>query len=403
MNFNEEIQLLMKEWEMENIVLPEIFVEKNIMEQIPAYLTKNDFKNVVLAVDDNTWQATGDRLATLLTDGGIEVKVVRLHETEHQQVIADEKTLVQLLIETEQNTDLIIAVGSGTIHDIVRFAGFKMNIPFLSVPTAASVDGFTSKGAPLILKGVKQTIQTASPIAVFADLKVLTEAPPELTAAGFGDILGKYTSLLDWKISDWVAEEPYNERAASLTKQSLEQCMENVDKIARHDEAGVEVLIRALIESGIVMLVLDFSRPASGGEHHLSHYWEMDMLDKNLKQHLHGAKVGVTTTIIIDVYKQFANQWQLNELDPKYKQNIEKHWSKIVEEINNLPSPEILQETLRKLGGPDTPQALRITKELVQESLNNAQHLRDRCTGLLLINLHKKDDIPYPIGELSLK
>lgn len=95
----------------------------------------------------------------------------------------------------------MIAVGSGTIHDIVRFAAFQRDLPFISYPTAPSVDGFTSARAPLILYGTKTTIQTKAPSALFADLDLLKAAPQSMVAAGFGDMLGKITSLADWEIS----------------------------------------------------------------------------------------------------------------------------------------------------------------------------------------------------------
>lgn len=208
------------------------------------------------------------------------------------------------------------AVGSGTIHDIVRFVSFKMDIPIIAVPTAASVDGFTSKGAPLIFRGFKNTIQTASPLAVFADINIIKKAPQELTAAGFGDIIGKYTPLLDWKISNLIANEPYNELAAHLTKNSLVACVNHVEEIAAHSELGIKILMQSLIESGLVMLALDFSRPASGSEHHLSHYWEMELLKNDQKQLLHGAKVGVAATIIIDLYEKFFLKYDVTMFQP---------------------------------------------------------------------------------------
>src|SRR5690625_4586681 len=206
-----------------------------------------------------------------------------------------------------------------------------MNIPFVSVPTAASVDGFTSKGAPLIFRGFKETIQTASPIAVFADIDVLKIAPREMTAAGFGDMIGKYTSLLDWKISHLIANEPYNKLAAKSTKKSLEACVKYVHQIADHEDEGLKILMQSLIESGLVMLVLDFSRPASGSEHHLSHYWEMELLKNEEKQLLHGAKVGVASAIIVDLYKQFVANFDINHASSNYIhiEHIRDHWPKM--------------------------------------------------------------------------
>ncbi len=121
-------------------------------------------------------------------------------------VIADEEALIEAMLGIPQNADSIIAVGAGTIHDIARFASYKMAKPFISIPTAPSVDGFNSMGAPVVIKGVKTTYQMHSPIAVFADINVLQKAPKEMIAAGFGDMIGKYTSLADWKFSHLIAK-----------------------------------------------------------------------------------------------------------------------------------------------------------------------------------------------------
>lgn len=395
----EAIKQLINEVEAENIIIPEIVIEKGALQQIPAYLRKQKFAKIVLVVDDNTKIAAGIQLENLLAADENKPTTIEIKPNLHGQVIADEQTLMQLFVEMPNEANVILAVGSGTIHDVVRFVGYKMNIPFISVPTAASVDGFTSKGAPLIFRGFKETIQTASPLAVFADIDVLKAAPREMTASGFGDIVGKYTSLLDWKISNLVANEPYNNLAAKLTRESLEACVRHVHQIAINEDEGLEILTQSLIESGLVMLVLDFSRPASGSEHHLSHYWEMELLKKDEKQLLHGAKVGVALTIIIDLYQQFIADFDIDGVSSDYihMEHFKENWNQIKQMINELPNSDDIRSLLQKVGGPATTEELNIADQLVRNSLNEAHHLRNRCTGLLLINQFKDSDINYPI------
>lgn len=397
----EAIDQLIKEVGAKNITIPEIVIEKGALQQIPSYLLGQKFKKIVLVVDENTKVAAGNVLEKLLVNEGNVLTTIVLKPNVHGQIIADEQTLVQLLVEVPNEADVMLAVGAGTIHDIVRFVGYKMNIPFISVPTAASVDGFTSKGAPLIFRGFKETIQTASPLAVFADINILKQAPREMTAAGFGDIIGKYTSLLDWSISGLVADEPYSNLAADLTRQSLNACVNHVQKIAENEDEGLEILMQSLIESGLVMLVLDFSRPASGSEHHLSHYWEMELLKKDEKQLLHGAKVGVASTIIIDLYKEFSVEFDSNRvsINDVCMGNLTENWKQIKKMINELPNADVVRSLLKKVGGPATPKELNIDDQLIAHSLNEAYHLRDRCTGLLLINRLKKEDITFPTSE----
>lgn len=395
MDIYTDIKRLASQLKISNFSIPEIRVEKNAILHIRELIKRKQWKNIVVVYDQNTYLAAGEKLIKFLMNDFEEVIGININENEHGQVIANEESLVQVFIKTPNDADVLIAVGSGTIHDIVRFAGHKMNIPFISVPTAASVDGFTSKGAPLILRGVKQTIQTAAPIAVFADIDVIKAAPREMAAAGFGDILGKYTSLLDWEISKLVGNEPFHEGAASLTRKALETCVEYVEEISNADEKGITILMNALIESGLVMQILDYSRPASGAEHHLSHYWEMYLLKTNQKQLLHGAKVGVATTMIVELYKKNWKKLLRSERvkHTVYGNGIEQYGEYIFSVIEKLPSPDELKKLLEKVGGPTTVEELGIPQEIVIESLNEAYHLRDRCTGLLLLNQIKETPI----------
>ncbi|WP_254901232.1 sn-glycerol-1-phosphate dehydrogenase [Tuberibacillus sp. Marseille-P3662] len=387
MTISKELHRLANEMTGSGLPLQNIVVDNDAIKELPMLLSRNHWKHVLVVADERTFHAAGNRVCEHLKDEGVHYQTTFLTENVHGQVIADEPTLIELFQCVTNETDVIIAVGSGTIHDIVRFVSYKMDRPFISVPTAASVDGFTSKGAPLILRGMKQTVQTRAPIAVLADLDILSQAPAQMTAAGFGDILGKYTSLLDWKISHLIGGEPYHEKAAVLTKQSLDACVNHVDAIASHDSTGIKILMDALIESGLVMLILNHSRPASGGEHHLSHYWEMDLLKHNQRQLLHGAKVGVATTLISDHYKQMRQQVTPDHFpnDDKGKR-LQQHWQKIAGFIDELPDRDRLQKWLTIVGGPSTTEELGIDHGHVQNSLQEAHHLRDRCTGLFLFN-----------------
>lgn len=399
MQLSADMLTLAEEFGINPDIFPLLQVEAGALASIGDYLNEKGLSKAILIMDAQTRAAAGEQLAALLEKDNIHVQTIELLANHHGQVNADEAALVQVLVETPVDTDVLLAVGAGTIHDITRFCSQKLSIPFVSVPTAASVDGFTSKGAPLILRGVKQTIQTAAPVAVFADLDVLCAAPKPLTAAGFGDILGKFTSLLDWEISATVGGEPYNALAAKMTRHSLDTCIDHVEKIAKADKAGIRILMEALIESGLVMQVLDFSRPASGAEHHLSHYWEMHLLETDKRQLLHGAKVGVACSIITELYKSWIEQFDPSEATGAYASRFVENWEEIRHKIAALPTPEALQYYLYQVGAPASAEEIGIGSQLVQDSLNEAYHLRDRCTGLLLINQFKKEQISYPLQD----
>ncbi|MFZ4452824.1 sn-glycerol-1-phosphate dehydrogenase [Salibacterium aidingense] len=375
-----------------------IEIEKNSLSHIPMFIEEKQYRRVFLIVDHNTKTAAGEMLKELLNTGGIETEFILLPEDQHGQVKADEETVMEVFIQVPSAAECLIAVGSGTIHDITRFVSGKMKIPFISVPTAASVDGFTSMGAPLIIKGTKKTFQVSCPIAVFADIDVLQQAPPALTGAGVGDIAAKFTSLFDWELSRLIGGEPYNSWARYMMEDTLYSVKNHIGRIAKRDEEGIKRLMEGLIQSGLVMMALDYSRPASGAEHHLSHYWEMALLQQEEKQLLHGAKVGVATGIICDLYNYYFKQPHKLQLknEPEWQKRWEENEETIKRQISLLPSSKEITDWLQLFGAPVTTTELGLSDELVKESLNNAHYLRDRCTGLKLIHLSRKQILRYP-------
>ncbi|MFB5661911.1 sn-glycerol-1-phosphate dehydrogenase [Alteribacillus sp. HJP-4] len=395
MNLSEDIVSFMNEWDVSALPIKQIEIENGSITSIVPFIRSQSFQHAIVVVDRQTYRAAGEKVRRLLEKSEYALSIIELEENHLGQVNADEETVMQVFVSMPEEVDVLLAVGAGTIHDIVRFVSSKMKLPFISVPTAASVDGFTSKGAPLILKGVKKTIQTSSPIAVFADLDVLTAAPSPLTAAGFGDMLGKYTSLLDWRISSVIGQEPFSDKACAITSSALQECIDHVEDIAAGTEKGLGVLMEALITSGIVMLILNFSRPASGAEHHLSHYWEMMLLKEDKKQLLHGAKVGAACLLISELYhreKPFLEKEieKVKTCDPQDKEALQSA-------MQQLPKPSQLKLYLEKVGGSVSPGELGIEEKLVQESLFEAIHLRERCTGLWLLNEKKSEALVYPL------
>ncbi|MDF2670229.1 MAG: glycerol-phosphate dehydrogenase [Paenibacillus sp.] len=375
------------------ITLDTIVVEKGALDLVAGYLTEQNYRQVALVVDENTYKAAGEKLLLSLHEADITATFLSLKADSRGDVVADEGTLVQILLDIpQQSTDVIIAVGSGTIHDLVRFAAFKMGKPFLSIPTAPSVDGFTSVGAPLIIKGVKTTIPAIAPSAIFADLNVLMEAPRSLVSAGFGDMLGKYTSLFDWRFSNIAAQEPYCPVSAEMTREALSDCIRHADDIAERNENGIRVLMNALIQSGIAMLLFGQSHPASGSEHHLSHYWEMEYLKLGRKQLLHGAKVGIACAQISQLYHHIVKSehfLKVNSVEEQYSPalaSIRSNWEHIAKLVEHIPSPDIIRSLLERTGGPSTPEAIGISEELLKRSLLEAHKVRNRYTMLKAYN-----------------
>jgi glycerol-1-phosphate dehydrogenase [NAD(P)+] len=353
-----------------------VLVESGAIHQVASYLLEQGYGRIAIAADEITFGIAGSRLARSIETAGLNVRVTFITPDRQGDVIADEASIVQLLLALRQyNSEVVIAVGSGTLHDITRFTAYTVGIPFVSVPTAPSVDGFNSIGAPILLRGEKTTIPAIGPSAIFADLDILTKAPDALISAGFGDMLGKYTSLFDWKFGSLMGGEPYDEAVADRTRRALMQCVDNVDEIASRSERGIEILTRALLESGFAMLQFGQSHPASGAEHHLSHYWEMEFIRTGRSQLLHGAKVGVACAIISGLYHRLVGEWP--EWLPQQNRDA------IKSEVEMIPGEQEIRELLRKVGGPTTPIELGINEELVDRSLREAHQIRIKRETLL--------------------
>ncbi|SDW80627.1 sn-glycerol-1-phosphate dehydrogenase [Paenibacillus sp. CF384] len=346
-------------------------LDSGALREVAPFVRERGYGEVVLVVDANTWDAAGKELAAHLEGAGVAFRVCELKPNAQGDVIADERTIVQLMLETPPHVKAVLAVGSGTIHDIVRFVCYQTGRDFVSVPTAASVDGFTSVGAPIIVDGVKITVPAVAPCAVFADLHVLAAAPQRLTAAGFADMLGKFTSLADWRFSHELAGEPFCPLAYELTEQALMTCIANVNEIATGSLSGVGVLMEALLLSGWSMLLVGHSRPASGGEHHLSHHFEMAYIREGRRQLLHGAKVGVASVLLAELYgEQLAAEYPAI--------------------YGSLPHADQLRDWLRAAGGPSDPAEIGLSDALIAEAMQEAHKLRDRYTGLKHLVLRER-------------
>ncbi|WP_054026941.1 sn-glycerol-1-phosphate dehydrogenase [Bacillus sp. FJAT-28004] len=353
-----------------------LLVEAGALQEVAPYMKEKQYSRVIIAADAITYDIAGKTLEEAIAAQGISVHVTVIKADRQGDVIADEASIVQLLLDIQQRkAQVVIAAGSGTIHDISRYAAYTAGIPFVSVPTAPSVDGFNSKGAPIIIRGEKKTIAAIGPDAIFADLEILAKAPAAMVAAGFGDMIGKYTSLFDWSFGASEGGEPYSEEVAEITRIALNKCVENASLIASRDQQGIRILIEALIESGLAMLLFGQSHSASGAEHHLSHFWEMEYIRLGKRQLLHGAKVGVACAEISKLYHRLAAE----EAGLAFTVNPEK----VRAAIAALPDEVQIRTWLKQVGGPTTTEELGVDEELLMISLQEAHLVRPNRYTLL--------------------
>ena len=270
-------------------------ISRDAERMAKEFLEKKGYVRPAIVADDNT-KIYADRLLALFP---APLKTVdgNAHATEIHT--AD----VGAFVDAER-PDCLIAVGSGSVHDIVRYVACEKKLPFISYPTAASVDGFVSGVAAMTWHGQKLTFPSVPPVAVFANPEVFAYAPPRLIASGVGDVLGKYVSLFDWQAAHILSGEYYCDELFSLENEAV---TEAVGALGRKDECGIEeyaeTVMKALLISGLVIQLSGNSRPASGAEHHLSHLWEMRRINGQ-NDGLHGEQVGVGLLLVLRRYER---------------------------------------------------------------------------------------------------
>lgn len=269
------------------LTVQDIHIESGALLRIQEFLMKppyDRFHRPFIICDDHTYKAAGRLVCSALEAESIILNADRL--------CADETAVATAAAHIPAYTDLLIAVGAGTIHDITRYIAKEKHIPFISAPTAASVDGFVSTVAAMTWRGFKKTFPACSPIAVIADTDIIRQAPYRLTASGVSDLLGKYTALADWKIANLLTGEWICPSICGMEEEALNKVCAVLSDLPKGNAQAYEQLMYGLLLSGLAMQMAGNSRPASGCEHHMSHLWEMQVISPHIEAY-HGEKVGV--------------------------------------------------------------------------------------------------------------
>lgn len=253
-----------------------------------------------LVADPNTLCAAGREVYSAFRQAGISMAQPLIFERPpHAELAAAERVRETLVREQA----IAVAVGSGSINDICKLASEQCNQGYLCVATAASVDGYTSPGAPMTLNGFKKTVPCHAPRGILADLGVLQRAPYELTAAGYADLMAKVTGGADWIVADVVGADPINSAVWPMVQEPLVGWLNHPRELKQGDVAAFSDLFEGLVLSGFAMQASRSSRPASGCEHLFSHVWEMaGLTGPDGTEPSHGFKVGIGTLSAVALY-----------------------------------------------------------------------------------------------------
>lgn len=334
-----------------------IRVGSGVIQELPGILRDLGASHIFLVADNYTYEAAGRQVEQLLDQAGLAYHK-RVFQTE-TPLVPNEYALGSVLAAMTSQDDMLLAVGSGTLNDVTKYVSARTGIPYVIAATAPSMDGYASTVAPTILDGFKTTLPAVYPAAIVADVDILKDAPMPMLTAGFGDIIGKFTSLADWRLSHQLNGEYYCPEVAGVIEAAVETCAANAQALAQREPQAIQAVTEALILSGLAMGMVGVSRPASGAEHQMAHYWEMDALRRGEEHPLHGNAVGVGTVLAASLYEMAVEYLPQGFAAPDKGQIL---------------------ACLQATGSCADPKELGIRRELCLESLLHAMELRDRFT-----------------------
>lgn len=312
--------------------------------------------------------------------------------------------------------DGILSIGTGSVNDVCRYAAAQTNKAFAIFATAPSMDGFASDSAPLIDHNFKISYACRQPSVVIADTEILAASPTELKAAGYGDILGKYVGIVDWKVANLTIGEYYCENIVSLVKKAVNDVVSMTDKVALCDPDAAKAIMDSLILTGCAMQLAKSSRPASGSEHVVSHFWEIHKLEKGIWPDFHGKKVGIATLLVTKIYKNLLKYTQItphsenldledvlkhyspathkevigynvpNPTDAIDPARLKEVWGDICASIReDLPDYDTLYANMKRAGCVTDPEDAHVSREFALEALRYSPFMRRRITLLRIL------------------
>ncbi|MBC7081515.1 MAG: NAD(P)-dependent glycerol-1-phosphate dehydrogenase [Thermoplasmatales archaeon] len=311
----------------------EVVVGHDVMEEINDLCSRVRVKEKGLIVTGNiTKKIAGDKIYSLLNKN-YEISTISVEKSTMSEVRKVQR------FSKKNEIEFMVAVGGGSVIDVTKLASYKCDLPFISVPTAASHDGIASPMASIKENGISLSKEASSPIAVLADTSIISKAPYRMLASGCADVLSNLTAILDWKLAERVKGEYYSSFASALAETAAKSIIHNANIIKPGIEEGVWVAVKSMIVSGVAMSVANSSRPASGAEHMFSH-----ALDKiSSGKGLHGEKCGIGAIMMMYLH---GGDW------------------------------ERIRDTLKEIGAPTTAKEIGLHRKDVIKALTIAHKIR---------------------------
>jgi glycerol-1-phosphate dehydrogenase [NAD(P)+] len=397
-------------------------------------------RNAFIVADPNTMRVAGEEVKKTLAASGVGCTVFLFGEdglpfhAEYDLVVR----LVEAYRADAPAGAVPVAVGSGTVNDLVKRASEELGCRYMVVGTAASMDGYTSFGAAITKDGMKQTLSCKAPLGCIVDSAVAAAAPREMTASGYADLIAKISAGADWMLADVVGSEKIDGFAWDLVQNGLKESLSDPAAVFAGDVEKTQALADGLLMSGFAMQAIQSSRPASGTEHQYSHCWDMEDLCFEGKHVSHGFKVGIGT-LVSTAELEFLLEKGLENIDVDACVDAWKSWDEMESEIRTLMTgkpghiaralveakgkyvdkeglrwqletlkamwPELsmkireqiisfdqVRENLRLVGAPYEPEMIGVTRERFRQTVSYIPFMRSRFTNI---------DVIYRLGWMD--
>ncbi|MGI5847959.1 MAG: sn-glycerol-1-phosphate dehydrogenase [Candidatus Cryptobacteroides sp.] len=383
-------------------------------------------ESAIIVADENTWKVAGKNVLLSLRKAGVPYDEPFIFTA--YDLFAELTYIEQLKARLVKSDSVPIAVGSGVINDLTKYVVYLLGRKYMTVGTAVSMDGYTAYGSSITIHGNKQTIDCPAPYGFVMDSVIAAEAPKELAASGYADLIAKIPAGADWILADFAGVEAIDPLSWSLVQDGLREALADPVAIRSGDVACTEKLAEGLLMSGFAMQAYRSSRPASGMEHQFSHCWDMENLCYRGKHVSHGFKVSIGTLVSTaslefllqegleglnvdacvaswksweeterDIRRLFAGK--LGHLDRSLKEAKAKHidreglrkqlhalkdtWPTLSRKLKDQIIPfEVLKENLRLVGAPYEPEMIGVSRARLRTTLAYIPYMRSRFTNI---------------------
>lgn len=413
-----------------------IIIGKGVINQLPDIINGYGLKKAFILADKNTYKAAGKSVSEILKKSGIKVSEYIFDE---DKLEPDETSVGLAVMNFDAAADVVIGVGSGVINDIAKILSKTGGKKYIIVATAPSMDGYASSTSSMSMQGLKVSLNSKCADVIIGDIDILKEAPMKALISGLGDMIAKYISIAEWRISHIVCGEYYCEEIANLVRLAVKKCVNNADALLKRDENAVAAVFEGLIIGGVAMAYVGISRPASGVEHYFSHIWDMRGLEFGTHVSTHGIQCAIGTLYAAKIYDKIRNVTPNKEKALKYvrefdycaykcklkafigkgseamialeekegKYDIKKHterlkviiekWNEVLKIIDEeIPCAEAIEGLLDRVGLPKTCDEIGIDKKLLMPTFKATKDIRDKyILSRLCFDLGIIDEIKF--------